>query len=147
MSNKVMIKKLKGTAVLPIRGSAAAAGYDLYACIPEKVEIRPHKTVKIGTGLGIAIPEGYFGAIYARSGLAAKRGLRPANCVGVVDADYRGEVIIALHNDGKESQFIEPGERIAQLVITPFYEAEFVETDELPKTTRGEGGFGSTGTN
>lgn len=145
MNNKVMIKKLKDDATFPTRGSAAAAGYDLYACIPEKIEVRPHKTVKIGTGLGIAIPEGYFGAIYARSGLATKRGLRPANCVGVVDADYRGEVIVALHNDGKGSQFVEPGERIAQLVIAPFYETEFVETDELPKTARGEGGFGSTG--
>lgn len=147
MSNKVMIKKLKGTAVLPTRGSAATAGYDLYACIPEKIQVRPHKTVKIGTGLGITIPEGYFGAIYARSGLAAKRGLRPANCVGIVDADYRGEVIVALHNDGKGSQFVEPGERITQLVIAPFYEAEFIEMDGLPETARGDGSFGSTGTN
>ena len=142
---KIEIKKLKGNAKLPTRGSEYAAGYDLYACIDEVVTILPHTTEKIGTGLSVEVPSGYFGAIFARSGLAAKEGLRPANCVGVADSDYRGEYIVAIHNDTDETRKIEPQERIAQLVIMPFLEAEFEETAELSQTERGNGGFGSTG--
>ena len=142
---KISIKKLKENAVVPTRGSDHAAGYDLYACIESAVKIKPHTTEKIGTGLSIAVPEGYFGAIFARSGLATKKGLRPANCVGVADSDYRGEYIVPLYNDTDEERTVEPGERIAQLVIMPFLEAEFTETSELDETRRGDGGFGSTG--
>lgn len=143
---EIKIKKLKENAILPSRGSACAAGYDLYACLDcDSVVIEPHKTVKIGTGLSIAVPEGYFGAIFARSGLAAKEGLRPANCVGVADSDYRGEYIVALHNDSETARTVCNGDRIAQLVIMPFLSAEFVEADELDETDRGAGGFGSTG--
>ncbi|MCR4719857.1 MAG: dUTP diphosphatase [Firmicutes bacterium] len=142
---KISVKKLKDNAKIPARGSRYAAGYDLYACIEEEVTIAPHKTEKIGTGLSIAVPNGYFGAIFARSGLAAKEGVRPANCVGVADSDYRGEYIVALHNDTDEPRTIEPMERIAQLVVMPFLEAEFEEAEELSETQRGTGGFGSTG--
>ena len=142
---KIEIKKLRKSAKIPTRGSSYAAGYDLYACIDEEVTIMPHTTEKIGTGLSIAVPTGYFGAIFARSGLAAKEGVRPANCVGVADSDYRGEYIVALHNDTDEIRRIAPQERIAQLVIMPFLEAEFEEADELSETERGSGGFGSTG--
>ena len=141
---KIQIKKLRENAQMPTRGSAAAAGYDLYACIDEAVVIAPHTTAKIGTGLSVAVPEGYFGAVFARSGLASKQGLRPANCVGVCDADYRGEYIVALHNDSDEERTVMPGDRIAQLVIMPFLPAEFEEVDELTETQRGAGGFGST---
>lgn len=143
----IKIKKLKSNAIIPTRGSASAAGYDLYACIDESVRVYAGETVKIGTGLSIAIPEGYFGAIFARSGLATKEGLRPANCVGVCDSDYRGEYIIALHNDSSAMRVIEPGERIAQLVVLPYLSANFIETDNLDQTDRGARGFGSTGTN
>jgi len=140
------IKKLREGARIPTRGSASAAGYDLYACLEEdSVVIAPHTTYKVGTGLSIAVPEGYFGAIFARSGLAAKQGLRPANCVGVADADYRGEYIVALHNDGEQPQAVHNGDRIAQLVILPFLAVEFEEKDRLNETDRGSGGFGSTG--
>lgn len=142
---KIQIKKLKNQAVIPTRGSAYAAGYDLYACLDEAVEIPAGQTVKIGTGLSVAVPDGYFGAVFARSGLAAKEGLRPANCVGVCDSDYRGEYIVALHNDSAFTRTVTPGERIAQLVIMPFLPVEFEETDELSETQRGAGGFGSTG--
>ena len=142
---KISVKKLREGARLPLRGSGAAAGYDLYACIDGDVTIAPHETAMIPTGLSIAVPEGYFGAVFARSGLAAKEGLRPANCVGVCDSDYRGEYVVALHNDGELSRTVTTGERIAQLVILPFLPAEFEETDELPATERGAGGFGSTG--
>ena len=142
---KIQIKKLRENAILPTRGSAAAAGYDLYACLEADVQIAPEKTEKIGTGLAIAVPEGYFGAIFARSGLAAKEGLRPANCVGVADADYRGEYIVALHNDSDVTRTVTPGERIAQLVVMPFLSVEFEEAETLDETTRGAGGFGSTG--
>ena len=142
---KIEIKKLRENAKIPTRGSRYAAGYDLYACIEEEVTILPHKTEKIGTGLSISVPTGYFGAIFARSGLAAKEGVRPANCVGVADSDYRGEYIVALHNDTNEPRTIMPQERIAQLVIMPFLEAEFDEVEELDRTERGDGGFGSTG--
>lgn len=142
---QIKIKKLRENANIPTRGSAAAAGYDLYACIENAVTIKPHTTEKIGTGLAIAVPDGYFGAIFARSGLAAKQGLRPANCVGVADSDYRGEYIVAIHNDTDAEQIVEPGERIAQLVVMPYLAAEFEEVDELSETERGAGGFGSTG--
>jgi dUTP pyrophosphatase len=144
---KVNIKKLKENAVIPTRGSEHAAGYDLYACIDEPIEIYAGQTVKIGTGLSIAVPDGYFGAIFARSGLATKEGLRPANAVGVCDSDYRGEYIIALYNDSSVMRVIEPGERIAQLVVIPYLAVEFEESDELDETDRGSGGFGSTGAN
>lgn len=142
----IHVKKLDPAAQLPTRGSACAAGYDLYACLPEgSAVIPPHATVKIGTGLAIAVPDGYFGAIFARSGLAAKQGLRPANCVGVADSDYRGEYIVALHNDTEEARIVAHGDRIAQLVVMPFLAVDFVEADELDATDRGAGGFGSTG--
>ncbi len=142
---KLQVKKLTPTAVLPTRGSSYAAGYDLYADIPSDVTVEPHTTKKIGTGLSIAIPNGYFGAIFARSGLATKENLRPANCVGVIDADYRGEFIVSIHNDGETSRTVTPGERIAQLVVMPFLSIEFEEVDALDETERGAGGFGSTG--
>lgn len=144
---KVNIKKLKENAVIPTRGSDYAAGYDLYACIDEEIHIPTGATVKIGTGLSIAIPNGYFGAVFARSGLATKKGLRPANAVGVCDADYRGEYIVALHNDSNEEQIVGIGERIAQLVVIPFLSVDFIEAEVLDETDRGAGGFGSTGTN
>ena len=143
MENKV--KKLTSTAKLPTRGSASAAGYDLYADIEKEVRIAPHTTEMIGTGLSMEIPEGYFGAIFARSGLASREALRPANCVGVVDSDYRGPFMIALHNDGEQERVITPGERIAQLVVIPYLPVEFIEADTLSDTGRGSGGFGSTG--
>lgn len=144
---RINIKKLSETATIPTRGSRYAAGYDLYADLGQQqgIVIQPHSTHKIGTGLALEIPSGYFGAIFARSGIAAKRGLRPANCVGVVDADYRGEIIVALHNDTDEDQEVANGERIAQLVILPYLPFEFTEVDELKDTERGSGGFGSTG--
>ena len=142
---KIILKKLRENAKMPARGSAFAAGYDLFACLEEEVVIPPHATVKIGTGLSAAIPDGWFGAVFARSGLAAKEGLRPANCVGVCDSDYRGEYIVAMHNDTDTPRTIVPGERIAQLVILPFAEAEFEFAEALPETERGAGGFGSTG--
>ena len=147
----IKIKRLNENATIPTKGSVGSAGWDLYACLNEKVEIPTGKTVKIGTGLAIAIPNGFFGAIFARSGLATKKGLRPANCVGVCDSDYRGEYIVALHNDSNVTQVVEPGERIAQLILLPYCEplggAAFEEVDSLDDTERGAGGFGSTGTN
>ena len=142
---KIQVKKLRPDAILPTAGSQYAAGYDLYACMDGPVVIPPRATAKLGTGLSIAVPEGWFGAIFARSGLATKQGLRPANCVGVCDSDYRGEYIIAIHNDGDSPQTVSPGDRIAQLVILPYMAAEFEEADALPETVRGAGGFGSTG--
>ena len=143
---KIEIKRLRPDAVIPTSGSKYAAGYDLYACPEEdKVVIAPHTTAKIGTGLSVAIPEGYFGAVFARSGLATKQGLRPANCVGVCDSDYRGEYIVALHNDTDAEQTVNKGDRIAQLVVMPYLAVEFEEKDELSETERGAGGFGSTG--
>lgn len=147
MSVTIKIKKVRENAVLPSRGSVEAAGYDLYACLDtEFCEIKPHETVKIGTGLAIEIPSGYFGGIFARSGIAAKNGLRPANCVGVADSDYRGEYIVALHNDSDQLQKIQNQERIAQLVVMPYLSVDFEEVKELTDTKRGDGGFGSTGT-
>lgn len=143
---KIQIKRLKENAQLPSSGSVYAAGYDLYSCMEEdQITIAPHTTAMVGTGLAVAIPEGYFGGIFARSGLAAKQNLRPANCVGVVDADYRGEVKVALHNDSEETRTIGNGERIAQLVVLPYLSLEFEEVLELEETARGEGGFGHTG--
>ena len=142
---KVKIKKLNEKAILPTYGSPYAAGADLYACIDEDVTIEPHKTVLIKTGLSMEIPVGFAAFIYARSGLASKRGLAPANKVGVVDCDYRGEVMVALHNHSDIAQTVAVGERVAQLVIAPYYTADFEECDELSDTVRGEGGFGSTG--
>ena len=135
----VKYQKLNEYAKEPTRGSVAAAGYDLYAATAEPTIIEPHCTVKVSTGLAIELPEGAFGAIFAR------RGLRPANCVGVVDSDYRGPVIAAIHNDTDETQIIEPQERIAQLVVLPYLPIELVEVTELTETERGSGGFGSTG--
>ena len=143
---KVEIKRLTETAVLPVRGSAQAAGYDLCADLSETLVIAPGETAKVATGLSFALPEGYFGGIYARSGLATKRGLRPANCTGVIDSDYRGPVIVALYNDSKDAQTIEPGERIAQLIVQPYLAVTFEEVETLDETERGAGGFGSTGT-
>ena len=142
---RVNIKKLTETARMPEQGSAYAAGYDLFANVQENVQIEAHRTAMIPTGLAMEIPEGYFGGIFARSGLAAKESLRPANCVGVVDADYRGEVKVALHNDSDEVRVITPGQKIAQLVVVPFLSVEFEQVETLSDTVRGVGGFGSTG--
>ena len=145
---RIQIKRINEKAKMPSAGSERAAGYDLYACLEaEELRIAPHQTVMVGTGLAAAIPDGYFGGIFARSGLAAKQGLRPANCVGVVDADYRGEIKVALHNDTETEQKIADGERIAQLVVMPFLSREFELTAEREETERGAGGFGHTGRN
>lgn len=165
---KLKVKKLGENAILPTRGSSSAAGWDLYSA--ESVDIKSGETTMIHTGIAIEIPEGYFGAIYARSGLATKQGLRPANCVGVIDSDYRGEIIVALHSDATDfaivqeqnlislrvtakivadpqsAKHVEMGERVAQLVIQKYEDIELEEVDELDSTERGEGGFGSTGT-
>ena len=137
--------KLNEYAQEPTRGSAAAAGYDLYAAISDPVTIPAHSTVKIGTGLAFALPDNTFAAIFARSGLATKQGLRPANCVGIYDSDYRGEYIVAIHNDTDEEKIIEPNERIAQMVLMPYIPMMFKEVESLDETERGKGGFGSTG--
>ncbi len=145
MSVKVNITKLNEKAFIPTYGSEYAAGADLYACVDGEIEILPHETVVVPTGIALELPVGYAGLIYARSGLATKKGLAPANKVGVVDCDYRGEVKVALHNHSGQAQRVDAGERIAQLVITPYITAQFVECDELSETVRGCGGFGSTG--
>lgn len=142
----VKIKKLDENAIIPTYGSQFAAGADLYACIGETVTINPHETVLIHTGIAMEIPTGFAGLVYARSGIATKRGLAPANKVGVIDSDYRGEIMVSLHNHSEEAQTIENGERIAQLVIAPYITADFILSDNLDETDRGEGGFGSTGT-
>jgi dUTP pyrophosphatase len=143
---KIAVKKLDERAVLPTYGSEFAAGADLYALLEEDLTFLPGETKFVHTGLAIEVPEGYAGLVYARSGLASKRGLAPANKVGVIDSDYRGEVMVALHNHSTKAQTIQSGERIAQLVVTPFLKVEFVESETLSETVRGEGGFGSTGT-
>lgn len=145
MKFDLRIKKLRDNAQMPTYGSEWAAGADIYAAIDEAVTIQPGETKFIPTGLAFEIPEGYAGFMHARSGLACKKGLAPANKVGVVDADYRGEVMVALHNHGKEAQTVEAGERIAQMIIAPFITANFIFSDELDDTVRGAGGFGSTG--
>lgn len=142
----INVKKINENAVLPKYGSDFAAGADLHACNDQPITIPPHKTVMIGTGLAMEIPEGYMGLIFARSGIASKRGLAPANKVGVVDSDYRGEFMVALHNHSDEPQTVDVGERVAQLVITPYMTAAFKQVDELSDTERNDGGFGSTGT-
>ena len=142
---KVAVKKLREGAILPSFGSEWAAGADLYACLEQNVTIAPGETAFIPTGLAMELPRGYAGLIYARSGLACKRGLAPANKVGVVDSDYRGEFIVALHNHDSQPQTISSGERIAQLVVTPVLIPEYIEVETLSETDRGAGGFGSTG--
>ena len=146
MATEVKIKRLRSDAIIPTHGSAYAAGYDLYSCTDEEMMIAPGGTVKVGTGIAITPPSGYFGAIFARSGIATKQGLRPANCVGICDEDYTGEYIVALHNDSDEVQYIPSGTRIAQLVFIPYMPVVFEEVNELEETDRGAGGFGSTGT-
>ena len=145
MNFSVNIKKLDDKAILPTYGSASAAGADLYALAYAPIVIEAGNTVLVHTGISMAIPEGYVGLIYARSGLACKRDLAPANKVGVIDSDYRGEIMVALHNHGTSPQTVENGERIAQIVFTPYVAATFNVTDELDNTDRGAGGFGSTG--
>ena len=145
MSFPMNIKKLNDNARLPTYGSEFAAGADLYACLDGDVTIAPAETLLIHTGLAMEIPTGLVGLIYARSGLASKKGLAPANKVGVIDSDYRGEIMVALHNHSTEPRTISDGERIAQIVFAPYYTAEFNLVDELGDTSRGTGGFGSTG--
>lgn len=142
----IRFKRLNSMATIPTRGSEKAAGYDLYAAIDTPYKIMPHCTVKVGTGLAFELPDETFGAIFARSGLATKKGLAPANMVGVCDSDYRGPYIVPLHNYSNEPQTIEPGERIAQLILMPYIPMVFEEVDELSNTARGDGNFGSTGT-
>jgi dUTP pyrophosphatase len=142
----VKIKKVKENAKIPTYGTEYAAGADIYACIEENMVIAPGETKMVPTGFALEVPVGYAGLIYPRSGLSCKRGLAPANKVGVVDTDYRGEVMVALYNQSKEEQTIEVGERIAQLIITPYLKANFEEVDVLEETSRGGNGFGSTGT-
>ena len=145
----IKFKKIKPNATIPTQGSKYAAGYDLYACINEPISIQPHETIKVGTGIAVTPPKianiNTFGAIFARSGLATKKGLRPANAVGVCDIDYTGEYIVALHNDTNIPQTVEPNERIAQLVFIPYVTDTWQEVNELENTARGEGSFGSTG--
>ena len=146
MSFSMNIKKLNEQAIVPTYGSAYAAGADLYACEEGEVTVNPGETRLIHTGIAMEIPEGLVGLIYARSGLASKRGLAPANKVGVIDSDYRGEIMVALHNHSTAPQTVAKGERIAQIVFAPYYAAEFTVVEELSDTVRGAGGFGSTGT-
>lgn len=145
MTECIRVKKLRNNAILPTYGSAEAAGADLYACLDDDVVIEPGKSAFIPTGLSMEIPKGYAGLIYARSGLACKRGLAPANKVGVVDSDYRGEFMVVLHNHGDQQQTVSHGERIAQLVVTPVLTPVFTECEDLSETVRAAGGFGSTG--
>ena len=145
MVTDIRIKKLRDTAKIPTRGSNEAAGYDLYADIETPITIEPGSVMKIGTGISTQLPSNMAALIFPRSGLSTKKGLRLANCVGLVDPDYRGEYIVALYNDSEIPQTVMPSERIAQIVFSPFYEANFIETDELNDTERGEGGFGASG--
>lgn len=142
---EIKIKKLNDMAIVPTRGSEYAAGYDLYANILDEVTINPNQTVKIGTGLSFELPDGCFGGIVARSGLATKHGIAPANKLGVCDSDYRGEYIVALHNDSDKAYTVQPFDRIAQLIIMPFIPCDFIVLDDLTDTSRGSNGFGSTG--
>lgn len=142
----INLKKIKKDAIIPTRSSKQAAGYDLYACLEtDKIEILPHCNVKIGTGFALEIPDGYFAGIFARSGIATKQNLRPANCVGIIDADYRGEFFIPLFNDSDKVKYINNKERIAQLIILPYPQISFTEVNELNSTERDSNGFGSTG--
>ena len=145
---KIPCKKLRDNAILPTRGTALAAGVDLYALLPdgqESATVAPQGKYLFPTGIAVEIPEGYVGLVFARSGIATKRQLAPANCVGVIDADYRGECTVALHNDTDEPRTVAPGDRIAQLVVLPYLSVTFTEAEELSETARGVGGFGSTG--
>lgn len=144
---KVKIKKLTDKAIIPTYGSLGSAGGDLYSAENSPIIIAPNQTVLIGTGLAVEIPDGYVGLVYARSGLATKSGLAPANKVGVIDSDYRGEIKVALHNHSTEVRTVGVGERIAQMVIAPYLRVEYEEVEDLTDTTRGAGGFGSTGKN
>ena len=144
---KIKIKKLDERAIIPVYGTEFSAGADLCALLDAPVVINPGETVFIHTGLAMAIPEGFVGLNFARSGMAAKRGLAPANKVGVIDSDYRGELMVALHNHGDAPQTVEHGDRVAQICFVPYFKAAFDTCDELPETVRGEGGFGSTGKN
>ena len=141
----IRVKKLREGALLPTYGTAQAAGADLYACLEAPLTIAPGETAWVPTGLALEVPEGCAGLVYARSGLATKRGLAPANKVGVIDSDYRGEITVVLYNHGSEAQSISSGERIAQLIVTPVLTPAYTETDRLTETLRGTGGFGSTG--
>lgn len=143
--NSIHVKKLSPNAILPTYGSAEAAGADLYACLEEAVTIRPGQTVFIPTGIALEVPKGCAGLVYARSSMGAKRGLAPANKVGVIDSDYRGEIRVVLLNHSQSPQTVEPGERIAQFLITPVLTPAYEEVDQLSDTGRGTGGFGSTG--
>ena len=145
MLREVKVKKLRENAKLPVYGTEFSAGADLCACLEEAVTLQPGETKLISIGISMEIPVGYAGLVYARSGLASKRNLAPANKVGVIDCDYRGEFFVPLHNHGATPQTVEPGERIAQMLLTPYLTANFVEAEELSDTLRGEGGFGSTG--
>ena len=142
---EIKVKRVSEYAVIPTRGSSHAAGYDLYAAIAAEMKLAPHTTAKIDTGLQFEIPEGFFAGIFARSGIATREGLRPANCVGVCDSDYRGNYIVAIHNDSDTERVIAPGEKIAQMIVLPYLELEFKVVEELTETGRGAGGFGSTG--
>jgi dUTP pyrophosphatase len=142
---KILYKKLDPKARVPSYSTQGAAGADIYALLTEPLTVRPHCTVTVKSGVAVQIPEGYVGLIFARSGLASKRGLAPANKVGVIDWDYRGELMVSLHNHGEAAVSIEPYERVAQLVIVPYMTCDFEETDALDDTHRGTGGFGSTG--
>ena len=143
--NKIRVMKLRANAILPTYGSVEAAGADLYACLEASITIEPGQTAWVPTGIAMEVPKGCAGLVYARSGMACKRGLAPANKVGVIDSDYRGEITVVLHNHGTAAQTVEPGERIAQMVITPVLTPAYEEVEELSNTGRGQGGFGSTG--
>ncbi len=142
---KMRIKKLNDKAIVPTYGTEFSAGADLYACVDGEVVIGAGETAFVSTGLAVEIPVGYVGLVYARSGLASKKGLAPANKVGVIDSDYRGEIMVALYNQSKEERTVAYGERIAQMVIAPFVQADFEVSETLDDTARGGGGFGSTG--
>lgn len=143
--NKIRVKKLHPNAIVPTYGSAEAAGADLYACLEEAVTIQPGEIFWVPTGIALEVPSGCAGLVYARSSMGAKRGLAPANKVGVVDSDYRGEIKVVLLNHSKQPQTLQPGERVAQFVITPVLQPAYEEVEELTDTGRGAGGFGSTG--
>lgn len=143
---EVKIKKINNKAITPTRSSTQAAGYDIYACLDkDQIEIEPQRSIKVNTGFALEIPDGYFGGIFARSGLATKENLRPSNCVGVIDSDYRGEILVSLFNDSTEKRIISNNQRIAQLVILPYLDVSFNEVDNLSETIRSNKGFGSTG--
>lgn len=141
----INLKLLKENTIVPTYGSTYSAGADLYAAIDEAITIKPNETAFIGTGIAFEIPSGFVGLVYARSGLGCKKGLAPSNKVGVIDSDYRGELIVALHNHSQETHVINPNDRIAQIVFTPYLKGNFQVVDDLTNTTRGDGGFGSTG--